>query len=265
MSQTFSLQGSGFTRREALRTVVLTLGETALPGALSFLSPGARAASPSPSASPSAPSVVSNSVGGKFSLITGAGGNIAVLGGDDGVIVIDSGLPNLAARTAAEIAKSDRIALLVNTHWHPDHVGGNDLLAQAGAQIMAHENCRKRLSTDQFIEALDMKVPASAATAWPRVTFASETTLHLNGDEIQLVPVPPAHTDGDIFVHFEKADVIHAGDLFFNGRYPFIDYSTGGWLGGMIAPTKKLSGNKTPQDPHIPGPGPPAAPAEMPG
>src|SRR6266550_1653388 len=192
MSQTFSLQGSGFTRREALRTVVLTLGGTALPGALSFFSPGARAASPSPSASPSAPPMVSNSLGGKFSLITGAGGNIAVLGGDDGVIVIDSGLPNLAARTAAEIAKSGRIALLVNTHWHPDHVGGNDLLAQAGAQIMAHENCRKRLSTDQFIEALDMKVPASAATAWPRVTFASETTLHLNGDEIRLVPVPLA-------------------------------------------------------------------------
>src|SRR6266478_1765861 len=191
MSQTFSLQGSGFTRREALRTVVLTLGGTALPGVLSFLSPGARAASPSPSASPSAPPMVSNSLGGKFSLITGAGGNIAVLGGDDGVIVIDSGLPNLAARTAAEIAKSGRIALLVNTHWHPDHVGGNDLLAQAGAQIMAHENCRKRLSTDQFMEALDMKVAASAATAWPRVTFASETTLHLNGDEIWLVPATP--------------------------------------------------------------------------
>ena len=263
MSQTFSLQGSGFTRREALRTVVLTLGGTALPGALGFLSPGARAASLSPSASPTAPPMVSNSLGGKFSLITGGGGNIAVLGGDDGVIVIDSGLPNLAARTVAEIAKSGRIALLVNTHWHPDHVGGNDLLAQAGAQIMAHENCRKRLSTDQFIEALDMKVPASAVTAWPRVTFASETTLHLNGDEIRLVPVPPAHTDGDIFVHFEKADVIHAGDLFFNGRYPFIDYSTGGWLGGMIAATKTLSGMTTPKTRIIPGHGPLATPEDL--
>src|SRR5207253_5992914 len=106
MSQTFSLQASGFTRREALRTVVLTLGGTALPGVLSFLSPGARAASPSPSASPSAPPMVSNSLGAKFSLITGAGRNIAVLVGDDGVIVIDSGLPNLAARTAAEDRKS---------------------------------------------------------------------------------------------------------------------------------------------------------------
>src|SRR5437879_13207654 len=106
MSQTFSLQGSGFTRREALRTVVLTLGGTALPGVLSFLSPGARAASPSPSASPSAPPMVSNSLGGKFSLITGAGGNIAVLGGDDGVIVIDRGLTRSDARTREGIGKS---------------------------------------------------------------------------------------------------------------------------------------------------------------
>src|SRR3982751_2576601 len=102
MSQTFSLQGSGLTRREALRTVVLTLGGTALPGALSFLSPGARAASPGPSASPTAPPMVSNSLGGKFSLITGAGGNIAVLGGDDRGIVIDSGPPNLAAAPPAQ-------------------------------------------------------------------------------------------------------------------------------------------------------------------
>jgi cyclase len=263
MSQKPSPQSPGFTRREALRAVALTFGATALPSAFGFLSPAARAASPSPGASSSAPPMVSSSLGGKFSLITGAGGNIAVLGGDDGVIVIDSGLPNLGARTAAEIAKSGRIALLVNTHWHPDHVGGNDLLAQAGAQIMAHENCRRRLSTEQFIEALDMKVPASAATAWPRVTFASETTLHLNGDEIRLVPVPPAHTDGDIIVHFEKADVIHAGDLFFNGRYPFIDYSTGGWIGGMIAGTKTLSAMTTSKTRIIPGHGPLATPEDL--
>jgi glyoxylase-like metal-dependent hydrolase (beta-lactamase superfamily II) len=128
---------------------------------------------------------------------------------------------------------------------------------------MAHENCRNRLSTDQFIEALDMKVQASAAAAWPRVTFAGETTLHLNGDEIRLVPVPPAHTDGDIFLHLAKADVIHAGDLFFNGRYPFIDYSTGGWLGGMIAATKTLSGMTTPKTRIIPGHGPLGTPEDL--
>ena len=263
MSQTRCPQASGFTRREALRTVALTLGATALPTAFGFLSPAARAASPSSSAASSMPPMLSTSLGGKFSLITGAGGNIAVLGGDDGLLAIDSGLPNLSAKTAAEIAKSGRIALLVNTHWHPDHVGGNEVLAKAGAQIMAHGNCRKRLSTDQFVEELNMKVPATAATAWPRVTFTSETTLHLNGDEIRLVPVPPAHTDGDVIVRFEKADVIHGGDLFFNGRYPLIDYSTGGWIGGMITATKTLSGMTTSKTRIIPGHGPLATPEDL--
>jgi cyclase len=263
MSQTPSPPAPGFTRREALRTVALTLGATALPSAFGFLSPAARAASPSPSAAPSVPPMVSTSLGGKFSWISGAGGNIAVLGGDDGVLAIDSGLPNVSAKSAAEIGKSGRIALLVNTHWHPDHVGGNNVLAKAGAHIMAHGNCRKRLSTDQFVEGLDMKVPATAATAWPRVTFTSETTLHLNGDEIRLVPVPPAHTDGDIIVCFEKADVIHGGDLFFNGRYPFIDYSSGGWIGGMILATKKLSEMMTSKTRIIPSHGPIGTPEDL--
>ena len=263
MFQIRSPQASGFTRREALRTVALTLGATALPTAFGFLSPAARAASPSPSAAPSMPPMVSTSLGGKFSWISGAGGNIAVLGGDDGVLAIDSGLPNLSAKTAAEIAKSGRIALLVNTHWHYDHVGGNEGLSKAGAHIMAHENCRKRLSTEQFIEAFDTKWPAAAAAAWPRATFTSETALHLNGDDIRLVPVPPAHTDGDTILRFEKADVIHGGDLFFNGRYPFIDYSSGGWLGGMVAAAKTLSEMTTPKTRIIPGHGPLATPEDL--
>ncbi len=174
MSQTRFPRAVGFTRREALRTVAMAVGATALPGAFGVLSSAARAASPSPSAPPSAPPMVSNSLGGKFSWISGAGGNIAVLGGDDGVLAIDSGLPNLAAATAAEIAKSGRVTMLVNTHRHLDHAGGNDVLAQGGADIIAHENCRERLSTDQFIEALDMKLPAASATARPRVTFTGE-------------------------------------------------------------------------------------------
>lgn len=207
--------------------------------------------------------MVSSSLGGKFSLITGAGGNIAVLGGDDGVLVIDSGLPNVAARTAAEIEKSGRVGTLVNTHWHYDHAGGNEVLARAGARIIAHENCRKRLSTDQFIEALDRKMPAVAAIAWPRLTLASETTLHLNGDEIRLVPVPPAHTDGDVIVRFEKADVIHAGDLFFHGGYPFIDYSSGGWIGGMATAIRTLSQMMSAKTRVIPGHGRLATPEDL--
>lgn len=207
--------------------------------------------------------MVSTSLGGKFSLITGAGGNIAVLGGDDGVLVIDSGLPSVSARTAAEIAKSGRVATLVNTHWHYDHAGGNEALAQAGARIIAHQNCRKRLSTDQFIEALDRKMPAAPASAWPGVTFTSETTLHLNGDEIRLVPVPPAHTDGDVIVCFERADVIHGGDLFFHGSYPFIDYSSAGWIGGMADAIRTLSQMTSAKTRIIPGHGPLATPEDL--
>ena len=117
--------------------------------------------------------------------------------------------------------------------------------------------------TDQFIEAFDRKFPAAAASALPRATFASETTLHLNGEEIRLVPVPPAHTDGDVIVRFEKADVIHGGDLFFNGRYPFIDYSSGGWLGGMVAATKTISEMTTAKTRIIPGHGPLATPGDL--
>jgi cyclase len=258
-----SAQASGVTRRDALRTVALTLGATALPGAFGLLGPFARAASPTPSTSPNLPPMVSAPLGGKLSWISGAGGNIAVLGGDDGVLAIDSGLPNLASKTAAEIGKSGRVAVLVNTHWHYDHAGGNEVLAKAGAHIIAHENCRKRLSTDQFVEALDVKMPAIAAGALPRTTFTSETILHLNGEEIRLVSVPPAHTDGDIIVRFEKADVIHGGDLFFNGRYPFIDYSSGGWLGGMLAASRTIAQIVTAKTRVIPGHGPLATPEDL--
>ena len=151
----------------------------------------------------------------------------------------------------------------MNTHWHYDHAGGNEVLAKAGAHITAHANCRKRLSTDQFLEAFDRKMPAAPASAWPRTTFTSETKLHLNGEEIRLVPVPPAHTDGDVIVRFEKADVIHGGDLFFNGSYPFIDYSSGGWLGGMVAAIKTLSEMTTPKSRIIPGHGPLATPDDL--
>jgi len=263
MSQIPSPEDSGFTRREALRTVALALGATALPGAFGFLSPAAWAASPSSSATPSMPPLVSTSLGGKFSWISGLGGNIAVLGGDDGVLAIDSGLPNLVETTASEIAKSGKVTQLVNTHWHYDHVGGNEALAKAGAHITAHANCRKRVSTDQYNEPFDRKMPAAPAAAWPRTTFISETTLYLNGETIGLVPVPPAHTDGDVIVRFEKADVIHAGDLYFNGSYPFIDYSSNGWLGGMVAAIKTLSAMTTSKTRIIPGHGPLATPEEL--
>ena len=248
-----------FTRRDALRTLALTVGASAIPGILGTLTVKGASPSPSASAGASAPPVVRTSLGGKLDLLRGLGGNIAVLGGDDGVLAIDSGLVEVASKTAGEIGQGGAVALLVNTHWHYDHTGGNELLAKAGARIIAHENCRKRLAVDQFVEAMARKVPASPPVALPRVTFASETTLHVNGEEIRLVPVPPAHTDGDVIVVFAQADLIHAGDLYFNGMYPFIDYSSGGWIGGMAAAIGTLSGMANAKTRIIPGHGPVAS------
>lgn len=261
MSHPSSPWTDGFTRRDALRTVALTFGAAVLPSSLGLFSSVAQAASPTPSPTP--PPVVSTPLAEKFSWISGLGGNVAVLGGDDGVLAVDSGLANRIEKTTAEIAKSGKIKYLVNTHWHFDHAGGNETLAKAGAHIAAHINCRKRLSSDQYNEPFEMKMPAAPASAWPRTTFTSETTLHLNGEEIRLVPVPPAHTDGDVIVRFEKADVIHGGDLFFNGNYPFIDYSSGGWLGGMVGAIRTLSDMTTPKTRIIPGHGPLATPEDL--
>lgn len=126
----------------------------------------------------------------------------------------------------------------MNTHWHFDHAGGNAEMAKAGVRIVAHENCRKRLATGQYMEALDRRMPAAPHAALPLITLTQETALHLNGEDIRLIPVAPAHTDGDVIVRFEKANVVHMGDLFFHGMYPFIDYSSGGWLGGMAEGAK---------------------------
>ena len=250
-----------FTRREALRTVALSLGAAALPAALT------RAASPTPTTSPSAtpPPVVSTSLGNKLNLIAGLGGNIALLGGADGSLVIDSGLPNRVEQTQAEVSKAGPLALLVNTHWHFDHTGANAALAKAGARILAHENCRKRLSTDQYNEPFDRKLPAAPPAALPVVTFTTPTTLHLNGEEIRLVPVPPAHTDTDVIAHFQKADLIHAGDLYFNGGYPFIDYSSAGRLDGLVDAIRKVAAMAGPKTRIIPGHGPLATPEDLQG
>jgi glyoxylase-like metal-dependent hydrolase (beta-lactamase superfamily II) len=256
MSPASSSHRASFTRRDALRAIALTLGATALPSSLGIFSSAARAATPTPTPSATPAPVVANSLGGKFSWISGLGGNVAVLGGDDGVLAIDTGLATVTEKTVTEIAKSGPIKHVVNTHWHYDHVGGNETLAKAGAHIAAHANCRTRVSTEQYNEPFNRKLAALPPAAWPRTTFTSETTLHLNGEEVRLIPVPPAHTDGDVIVRFEKADVIHAGDLYFNGAYPFIDYSSAGWLGGLVGAIRRIAELATPKTRIIPGHGP---------
>ena len=141
-----------------------------------------------------------------IAVLSGVGGNIAVLTGKNGTLQVDAGNPGTmpGVKKAISALTGSAVELLVNTHWHGDHTGGNGDTAAAGARIYAHDNVRKRLSTDQFMEAFNRKVPASPEIALPVLTFGSRMTLHHNGEEIVLTHVAPAHTDGDILVHFES-------------------------------------------------------------
>ena len=162
-----------------------------------------------------------------FHLIHGPGGNIAVFNGPDGLTVVDSGVP-MRAKEALDTVKrvgAKPLARLINTHWHFDHAGGNEVFAQAGATILATAATRKRLSTEQYTEVFKMKSPPSPAIALPTLT-SDEFELHLGTEVIHLSAVPPAHTDGDLIIHFKALDVIHTGDLFSNGIYPNIDASS---------------------------------------
>jgi len=174
------------------------------------------------------------------SVLMGAGGNIAVLPGREGKLLIDAGFAGARPKIADALAgiSSDPIKHLINTHWHFDHTDGNEWLHSAGATILAHENTRKHLLTSTRVEGWAFTFPPSSAGAIPSEVFSTEHSLDLNGAKIALKYYEPAHTDSDISVHFTNADVIHVGDTFWNGYYPFIDYSTGGSIDGMIQATE---------------------------
>ena len=170
-------------------------------------------------------------------VLAGAGGNMALSVGEDAVFLVDDQFAPLSERIAAAIAKitPKPVRFILNTHWHGDHTGGNENFARNGALIVAHENVRKRMGSEQFLESLGGKVPPSPAGALPVVTFAGAVTFHLNGEDIRAIHVPNAHTDGDAIVHFARGDVIHMGDVYWNDLYPFIDTEAGGSIDGTIA------------------------------
>jgi cyclase len=191
-------------------------------------------------------------------LLSGPGGNMVVLNGADAKVLVDSSFAGVAAKlkTAMDGFGGAPLKLLINTHWHFDHTDGNEAMHQAGAVIIAHENTRKRLSTPQDIAAFGLHFDPSPAGAWPQQTFTEGTKLYFNGEELTLAHFQPAHTDSDIYVRYEKGNVLHMGDVWFNGTYPFLDASSGGNIDGMIAGSARGLGLADADTKIVPGHGP---------
>ncbi len=207
--------------------------------------------------------ITTEKVTGGVYMLTGAGGNIGVSSGPNGVFLVDDQYAPLTAKIRAAVAAIDTrpVRFVLNTHWHGDHTGGNENLGSAGALIVADENVRKRMSTEQLF--LDTPVPASPDAALPVVTFSDTMSFYLNGDTIRALHVRRAHTDGDAIIVFRRANVVHMGDVYWNGMYPLIDHATGGSAEGMLAALDRILATTDARTRIIPGHGPLSNRAEL--
>ena len=205
--------------------------------------------------------IMTHKLRNNISVLEGSGGNVAVLTGPDGKVLVDAGISVSREQMKKALANlsTDPVTHLINTHWHFDHADGNTWLQELGARIIAQENTRKYLSQVQRVEDWDYNFLPLPANGLPTDVFASEQTLKLNGASIALKYYGPAHTDCDISVTFAEADVVHVGDTFWNGIYPFIDYSTGGSIDGMIAASNANLAATTDKTIIIPGHGKPVS------
>ena len=169
-----------------------------------------------------------------LTLLSGPGGNVVVSRGADGKVIVDTFVQPAWANLKAALDKmgNEKIATVIDTHWHFDHSDNNGAFRKAGAAIVAHDNTKKRMSEAHVL--MGAKIPPSPADALPTQTFAATRRIDANGEQVMLGKIPPAHTDTDIYIKFQKANVLHLGDVFFNGMYPFIDATTGGSINGMI-------------------------------
>jgi len=175
-------------------------------------------------------------------MLVGSGGNIGLSVGQDGAFLIDDQYAPLTDKILKAIsAVTDKpVRFLVNTHWHGDHTGGNETIGKGGTIIVAHDNVRKRLAKGQFMKVFNVDILPAPPKALPVITFTDSVTFHWNNETLEVMHPKPAHTDGDAVIYFKNANVVHAGDLFFNGIYPFIDAGSGGSMEGVITGTDEL-------------------------
>jgi len=200
-------------------------------------------------------------VNGQVYQLSGSGGNLGASIGHDGIVLIDDQYAPMTPGILAALREVSDVPLrfVINTHWHGDHTGGNANMAGEGAWIVAHDNVRQRMSTDQIMGFTNTEVKASPAQALPVVTFDSEVSLHLNGEEVRIYHVPFAHTDGDSIVHFTTSNVLHMGDTFWGALYPRIDLDTGATVHGAADAVRKGIGLCTGETKVITGHGGPVS------
>ena len=177
--------------------------------------------------------VEAHPVVGNIHMLTGSGGNIGVSVGEDGILIVDDQYAPLAdkIKSALRGLHAGPLKFVLNTHFHGDHVGGNPIFGLE-ATIIAHTNVRERVSTP--VQRGDQTIPAMVEDGWPVITFDEEVSVHFNGEEIKLVHIPEGHTDTDSYIYFTGSNVVHMGDTFFNGRFPFVDLRSGGTVDGLI-------------------------------
>ncbi len=198
--------------------------------------------------------ISATNVTGKIYMLQGAGGNIGASVGEDGILIVDDQFKPLAEkiRKALQDIKAGQLKFILNTHWHGDHTGSNEVFGTE-APIVAHTNVRKRLSTGQ--DLLGRHVDAAPPEAWPVITFDDSVSIHFNGEEIRVIHFPHGHTDGDSVIFFTGSNVVHMGDDFFQGRFPFVDLSSGGNVLGLIQNLEKVIGMLPEDVKIIPGHG----------
>jgi len=190
-------------------------------------------------------------------VLYGAGGNIGVSSGPHGVFLVDDQYAPMTPKIAEALAKLSPHPprFVLNTHWHGDHTGGNENLANQGTLVVAHDNVRARMGSEQFSKMFDRTTPPAPGKALPVVTFSDKVSFYMNGEEIRGTHVAAAHTDGDTYIRFRNANVLHAGDLLFAGMYPFIDIDSGGTVDGLIAAVDRMLAEIDGQTRVIPGHG----------